>query len=44
MINKLASSGSAITLRAMIFLCVTPSVANATNRLKKPMKIMRITF
>lgn len=31
--NTLASSGSAITLPAMIFLGVPPSVANATNRL-----------
>lgn len=31
--NTLASSGSAITLPAMLFLGVPPSVANATNRL-----------
>ena len=33
LMNTLASSGSAITLPAMIFLGVPPSVANATNRL-----------
>jgi uncharacterized membrane protein YfcA len=33
LMNTLASSGSAITLPAMIFFGVPPSVANATNRL-----------
>jgi uncharacterized membrane protein YfcA len=33
LMNTLASSGSAITLPAMIFLGVPPSMANATNRL-----------
>lgn len=33
LMNTLASSGSAITLPAMIFLGVPPSIANATNRL-----------
>jgi len=33
LMNTLASSGSAITLPAMIFFGIPPSVANATNRL-----------
>jgi len=33
LMNTLASSGSAITLPAMVFLGVPPSMANATNRL-----------
>jgi uncharacterized protein len=32
-INTLASSGSAITLPILLFLGLSPHVANATNRL-----------